>query len=1151
MRGGGQREGGKITVLYVDDEPSLLFLAKEFLEMEGDVQVDTYPSAAKALEDLATKRYDVVISDYMMAHLDGVEFLRLLRERGDRTPFVLFTGRGREEVAIKALNLGADFYVQKSGDPAVQFGELRNVILQLAYRRRAEVSLHEREEQLRLITDHMRDVVVRVDEGDTITYVSPSVERITGFTVEEVLGRRVQDFIHPDDLARVVETADRVIAERGELTIEYRQLRKDGTYLWMESRGVYLYDEQGKVRSSIFTLRDVSARRRFEEGLRESERRYRELTENLNALIVRLDGQCRITYMNDVALRFFGYSKEEVLGRHVIGTIVPEREEGTGRDLRALMQDMVTRPTHFAGNINQNVKRNGERAWVAWTNRFVDGNEGAREILSMGVDITAHHLSEEMLEMSHTLLRSVLDSTTDAILVLGLDGQVKAVNRQLLDLLGLPGELMERSMEEVSEAVLGRLKEEEFQAMGRSALGPAMGLKVEVKGRQYRMSATAHRMDGQVVGRVWSIHDITEESKAQEALAERESKLSAIFSNPAVGIGLIDRDGHIVEGNEAMTHILGYTMEEFRGTDFADYAHPEELEEEARLYREVVEGKRDHYVVERRFKSKGGRDLWLRVMGSAVRDPEGRFRFGLGFFQDVTEQREAQEALQRSEARYRLLASNYPNGFVLLYDPDLRYFIAEGRGLGEIGLSKAQMEGRTVAEIFPQPSAAAIEAGYRRTLSGETTVQTIEFRGRVYRAFSTPLLAEDGTVYGGMVMTQDITDLKRTEADLRRLNRSLSILSAGDRAQMEAGDEEELYRLVCRALVEVGGHDLTLAGLADEQGRVRLTASCGRAAEQACRLLTSEDGLGDKTLREDRPMVIDLTDDDPVLAGLREEGFRSAAFLPLRHQGRPVGYLGVLSTKTDAFDRAEADLLSELAGGLGRGIAAFREQTHRRRSEEALARRGQQLEQANRKLDLLASITRHDLLNQLTALVGFLDLGRSGCDPAASAYLDRARASADNIVKHLSFAQDYRALGTSLPVWIPLREAVRQGASTVALGDVALKIDLEGLEVYADRMLEKVFHNLLDNSVRHGGKVTEVRIFAHEGPEGLTIVYQDDGLGIPPERKDELFEFTAGHHGLHMAREILSLTGMGIREVGTDGARFEITVPPDGYRRSQ
>lgn len=137
-----------ISVLYVDDEPNLLMIGKMFLERSGDFTVTTCPGAVEAVDLVRTRPFDVIVSDYQMPEVTGISFLKSLRKEGNTTPFILYTGRGREEVVIEALNNGASFYLQKGGDPKSQFAELSNAIRTAVSHRRAEEDLKRKNEEL-------------------------------------------------------------------------------------------------------------------------------------------------------------------------------------------------------------------------------------------------------------------------------------------------------------------------------------------------------------------------------------------------------------------------------------------------------------------------------------------------------------------------------------------------------------------------------------------------------------------------------------------------------------------------------------------------------------------------------------------------------------------------------------------------------------------------------------------------------------------------------------------------------------------------------------------------------------------------------------------------------------------------------------------
>jgi PAS domain S-box-containing protein len=223
-----------------------------------------------------------------------------------------------------------------------------------------------------------------------------------------------------------------------------------------------------------------------------------------------------------------------------------------------------------------------------------------------------------------------------------------------------------------------------------------------------------------------------------------------------------------------------------------------------------------------------------------------------------------------------------------------------------------------------------------------------------------------------------------------------------------------------------------------------------------------------------------------------------------------------------------------------------RDITERRTLEHAIR-------EANRKLSLLNSITRHDIVNQLSMLQGFTQLAaKKESDPVISGYLAKVDESSGKIRRQIEFMKSYQELGAHLPGWLRLRETIaKAGTEGVACSDTC-----NDIEVFSDPMLEKVFFNLFENAQRHGEHVTEIHIRCERTPDGIVIIVEDDGIGIPPEEKETIFEKGIGKNtglGLFLAKEILSITGITIRESGTPGkgAKFEIAVPNGHFRSIQ
>ena len=237
-------------------------------------------------------------------------------------------------------------------------------------------------------------------------------------------------------------------------------------------------------------------------------------------------------------------------------------------------------------------------------------------------------------------------------------------------------------------------------------------------------------------------------------------------------------------------------------------------------------------------------------------------------------------------------------------------------------------------------------------------------------------------------------------------------------------------------------------------------------------------------------------------------------------------------------------------GQVSKGLSARldAEEKRRKRSEDALR-------EANKKLNLLNSITRHDILNQLMVIDGYLEIFQEECrgDEKLVSYFDRVIQSTKMIERQISFTKFYQELGVQAPDWHRVQIIADNVSRMVGFEKIRFTIETGEIEIYADPLFEKVFFNLFDNAVRHGEHVSEIRIlFEQRGTDGILIV-EDNGIGISDVDKPQIFRRGYGKHtgfGLFLTREILAITGITILETGEPGhgARFEITVPGGEFR---
>ena len=275
-------------VLHIDDEPDFAELAAEFMRRQDealDIETETDPAAA--LTRLRNgDRFDCVVSDYDMPELSGLDLLRTIREVKPDLPFILFTGKGSEEVAADAISAGVTDYLQKEGGTD-QYAILVNRIRNAVERRRAREAVEETEIWARTLLTHSSDFLFVVDGIGEISYVSPSIQRVMGYVPDEVRSANAFDFIHPEDLPIAEEAFTEALESPGEaVTVEYRAVDADGDTRWLEVRGRNLLEDP-VIEGVLVNARDVTDRHRSEQERRDAERRYRALLESSDDAIAR------------------------------------------------------------------------------------------------------------------------------------------------------------------------------------------------------------------------------------------------------------------------------------------------------------------------------------------------------------------------------------------------------------------------------------------------------------------------------------------------------------------------------------------------------------------------------------------------------------------------------------------------------------------------------------------------------------------------------------------------------------------------------------------------------------------------------------------------------------------------------------------------
>jgi PAS domain S-box-containing protein len=1100
-----------ISVLYVDDEMLLLEIGKIYLELAGGITVETTTSATEALELIRSGRFDVVVSDYQMPGMDGIEFLKILRRIYPGLPFIIFSGRGREDVVIEAFESGADFYLQKGGAPGPQFTELARKIITAFEHRQGESRIRtlnrlysvlsatnkaivRHQNRMDLLTDICR---IAVETGGFRMVWAGSFDQVTHAIVPVTTYGGVEGYFD-----EVTISGDDIPEGRGPTGTAFRS----GNYMICNN----IADDP-----RLAPWHEAAARRGYR------------------------------------ALAAFPY--ETGTGTEVLTLFAPE----TGffdDQITGLLLEMTRDLTYALHALDDEEKRiQSETALQLKNEELLAAYEqltAQEEELRQNYDELKH--GEDALRDSEEKYRRIVEAANEGIWAMDRDFITTFVNRRMSELLGysIP-EMMGRNIKDF----MGR-DDPEDNALRRKN-------RISGKSEQYErrflrkdgstcwllVSGTpVFNAQGEFDGSFAMLTDINGLKAAEERLTRNEAKFRHIFDTAPNLIFSVNRDGIIVDCNSRSEEVLGFLRGELVGKPVSAIIVPGQHGASQAFFREIMgTGIVQSHLF--RIIRKNGVLIHANLTASGIRDRAGSFFRIVCILQDITEQEhlagelrrknddlatsfeeltaieeelrhhhdellQNEQALRESEARYRNIFENAILG-IYRTTPEGAYEtlnLAFARMFGYSSPDEMKNAVRDIRGLYVHPE----DRDYiRDQLASGKTVRgfDIEFYHRDGHRIWISLNAQgvrnaDGDLIFYEGTTEDITERRRAEEALSEKTRLLNTLldnlpGMAYRCRNEPDWPMEFVSDGSRFLTGYDPEDLVLSK----------TVSYGSLIDP-----------------EDREMVWNR-----VQAGIgarqpfrMEYRIRDAAGHTrwVWEQGRGVfGETGLLALE---------GYISDI--------------THDRLAQE-------RLETSNKKLQLLSTVTRHDIVNQLGALRAYLELTLDDeQDTVKRDMITKEKRIVGIIEEHVLFTRDYQTVGVEAPVWQNLKENFARATYALSLGRVQVESHIPDIEVLADPLFAKVFLNLIDNSLRYGGETLDrIRISCTKTGTGLTCTYEDNGMGIAPGDKSRLFTRGFGKHtglGLFLVREILSITGITIHETGeyTRGARFEIAIPENAFR---
>jgi PAS domain S-box-containing protein len=538
-------------VLHVDDDPAFADLAADILERQrASLVVETATSAAEGLEVLADGTVDCVVSDYDMPGQNGIEFLETVREEYPDLPFILFTGKGSEEVAGEAISAGVTDYLQKDGGTD-QYALLANRVVNAVGRARAERT---RRRQLEAIEAAQEGIAI-LDADGHFTYVNETYAALYGYEPGELVGEH-WELVYPDDevgFAReeVVPTA----RDEGRWHGRTTGLRADGTTFPEDH--VLSATEAGEL---VCTVRDVSGREEREQELT----RYRRLTEAMGDPVYVLDADGYYTYVNDALVETFGYEREELLGEHA-SLIIPDPAFERGSDLiRELLADEDRQSVTWE---LENVTAEGEEVVVENHLALLPSADGEfRGTVGVVRDITEHRDRERDLRRYERMVNAM----QEAACIYDEEGRFVVVNEYLADF-----------YETTREALRGR-KSDLIPAVREESDGDPYAELLAGEREQFRGRVTSEfpgrgtetlsyrlvplTVEGETEGVVGVAREVTESRERERRLERQNERLEELASvvshdlrnplNVAQGRAKLARDGSDSVHLDAVVHAL-------------------------------------------------------------------------------------------------------------------------------------------------------------------------------------------------------------------------------------------------------------------------------------------------------------------------------------------------------------------------------------------------------------------------------------------------------------------------------------------------------------------------------------------------------------------------------------------------------------------
>ncbi|HWQ66795.1 MAG TPA: PAS domain S-box protein [Methanospirillum sp.] len=979
---------------------------------------------------------------------------------------------------------------------------------------KAEEAARRERDRLNLITETSPVGIVYVDNQGMITFANRHAEEILGISKDMITYRTY----HAPEWK--ITTEDGNFFPESELPFEMIRVSgkparnvvhaiewPDGRRRILSINAAPIHDEEGNFEGMVATVDDITERRRIDKALEE------ELGLFVRGPTILFtwshDQGWPILYVSPNIKDIFGYLPEYLRAEKVryAGLIHPD-------DLTRVKQEVeehCQNGTEYFGQEYRIAHADGSYRWI-YDFKVIERNKKGEVTHYNGyvLDITNRKRVEEALASSEASIKALMNATSESALLTDVHGIILAANTVVAERLRhTPDEIIGReaySFIPPELAASRRLWTEKAIKTGEPVIFEDVRFGRIIENNVYPVKDEK----GEVFRCAIFGRDVTEEKNILTALKESEKRYRDLFENNKAVMLLIDPEStRIIDANRAASDYYGYSLQELTHLSISDI----NIADHNLIQKKITQAEEQNGTFfQFLHRKKSGEIRDVEVFNAPVLIDGKRHLHSI--IQDVTDRKRIEKALLESENKYRELIQN-ASSIIVKFDKDANVLFFNEYAQEFFGYTEDEILGKNIIGTIVEKvdsSGRDLEQmiqdliGHPDQFTHNENENITKDGRRVWVSWRNKPIYQDGTFTGLFSVGTDITQRKKAEEALLEREQFLANVFTSIQDGISILDNNLRIVRVNATMEQWYAHQGSLPG--------RFCYEVYHGSATRCNPCPSH-----------RTLTTGLT---------------ASEILPKRGPDNSItGWLEVYSYP-----------LVEMKSGEMAGVIEYvRDISDRRIAEDAL-------KQANLKLNLLSSITRHDVLNLITALRGYQDFSEDLIQSGKlREYFNKQIQVTEAIQSQIEFTKDYQDLGIRSPIWQDVARCIYQVQRKLILEGITVLVEIPDIIVLADPLFEKVFYTLMENSQRHGERVTSIRWSLLRTAESFRIIYEDDGNGVLDVDKERIFVRGIGKHtglGLFLAREILAITRMEIKENGQygKGVRFEILVPPGAYRNS-